>query len=98
MDRQLRVTDNVCEQHMRDLELNFLFNLGGHMDSHGIARRKDTLTYTADGREQTRPWRNRYRPREEPLFGFFAHNCIRLKPSPLSVPILAQPHISIEAS
>jgi hypothetical protein len=40
---------------MRDLELNFLFNLGSHMDSHGIARRKDTLTYTADGREQTRP-------------------------------------------
>jgi hypothetical protein len=25
------------------------------MDSHGIARRKDTLTYTADGREQNRP-------------------------------------------
>jgi hypothetical protein len=43
MDRQLRVTDNLCEQHMRDLELNFLFNLGGHMDSHGNARRKDTL-------------------------------------------------------
>jgi hypothetical protein len=43
MDRQLRVTHNVCEQHMRDLELNFLFNLGGHMDSHGNARRKDTL-------------------------------------------------------
>src|SRR5436190_24203801 len=30
MDRQLRVTDDVCEQHMRDLELNFLFNLGSH--------------------------------------------------------------------
>src|SRR5207249_11630004 len=35
MDRQLRVTDDVCEQHMRDLELNFLFNLSSHMDSHG---------------------------------------------------------------
>jgi len=30
MDRQLRVTDNVREQHMRDFELNFLFNLSGH--------------------------------------------------------------------
>jgi hypothetical protein len=36
---------------MRDLELNFLFNLGGRMDSHGNARRKDTLTY--EPREET---------------------------------------------
>src|SRR6266480_787116 len=31
MDRQLRVTDDVCEQHMRDLELNFFFNFGSHV-------------------------------------------------------------------
>jgi hypothetical protein len=29
-NRQLRVTDNVRKQHMRDLELNFLLNLGSH--------------------------------------------------------------------
>src|SRR3954447_23807559 len=51
MDRQLRVTDDVCEQHMRDLELNFLCNLGSHMGSHGNARRKNTLTY--EPREET---------------------------------------------
>jgi hypothetical protein len=28
---------------MRDFQLNFLFNLGSHMDSHGNARPKDTL-------------------------------------------------------
>src|SRR6266567_3740059 len=31
MDRQLRVTDNICEQYMRDFELNFLCNLGSHV-------------------------------------------------------------------
>src|SRR6266496_2653657 len=31
MDRQLRVTDDVCEQHMRDFQLNFFFDLGRHM-------------------------------------------------------------------
>jgi hypothetical protein len=43
MDRQLRVTDNVCEQHMRDFQLNFFLNLSGHMDSRGNACDKDTL-------------------------------------------------------
>jgi hypothetical protein len=40
IDRQLGVTDDVCEQDMRDFELNFLFNLSSHMASHGNARRK----------------------------------------------------------
>src|SRR4030095_4143257 len=31
MDWQLRVTDDVCEQHMTYLELNTLFNLGSHI-------------------------------------------------------------------
>src|SRR4030095_13743219 len=43
MDRQLRVTDDVCEQDMRDFQLNFLFNLGSHVDSRGNACDKDTL-------------------------------------------------------
>ena len=43
VNRKLRVTDNICEQHMRDFQLNFLFNLGSHMDLHGNARRTDTL-------------------------------------------------------
>src|SRR4029453_14050270 len=30
MDRQLRVTDEFREQHMRDLELNFLLYLSSH--------------------------------------------------------------------
>src|SRR5262245_45056241 len=34
MDRQLRVTDNVREQHMRDLKLNFPLNLGSHAESY----------------------------------------------------------------
>src|SRR5262249_45442316 len=37
MDRQLRVANDICEQHMGDLELNFLFNLGSHLASHGNA-------------------------------------------------------------
>ena len=43
MDRQLRVTDDVCEQDMRDFQLNFLFNLDSHVDSRGNAYDKDTL-------------------------------------------------------
>src|SRR5438445_1919907 len=31
MDRQLRVTDDVCEQDMRDLELDLFLNFGGHV-------------------------------------------------------------------
>ena len=42
-DRQLRVTDNVCEQYMRDFKLDLFLNFGGHLDLHGNARRNDTL-------------------------------------------------------
>ena len=31
MDRQLRVTDNVCEQHMGDLKLDLFLDLGRHV-------------------------------------------------------------------
>jgi hypothetical protein len=40
---ELRVSDNVDEENVRDFQLNFFFNLGRHMDSHGNARRDDTL-------------------------------------------------------
>src|SRR4029450_11385837 len=54
MARQLRVTDDVCEQHMRDFELNFLFNLGGHTSVRGTtARALYNLDSTVDSREQT---------------------------------------------
>jgi len=43
IDRQLRVTDDVCEQNMRDFQLNLPFDFGSHLDSHGDARRNDTL-------------------------------------------------------
>jgi hypothetical protein len=43
MDRQLRVTDDVCEQHMCDLEVDLLLNLSRHMDSRGNAHHRDTL-------------------------------------------------------
>jgi hypothetical protein len=40
---------------MRDFQLNFFFNLGSHMDSHGNARRRDTLKQAAESREQSSP-------------------------------------------
>jgi hypothetical protein len=33
VNQQLRVTDDVYEQDMRDLQLNLLFNFGGHLRS-----------------------------------------------------------------
>ena len=51
--RKLRITNDVNEQDMRDLQLDFLFHLAGHMDSPQNARQKDTLSYTVDGRDQT---------------------------------------------
>jgi hypothetical protein len=43
VNRELGVTDNVEKEHMRDLKLNLFGNFGSHMDSHGNARRNDTL-------------------------------------------------------
>jgi hypothetical protein len=43
VNRELGVTDNVEEEDMRDLELDLFLNFGSHMDSHGNARRNDTL-------------------------------------------------------
>ena len=65
MDRQLRVTDNICEQYMRDFELNFLCNLGSHMDSHGNTPRNDTLKQAAESRAQSWPSGNERRSRAE---------------------------------
>jgi len=58
IDRQLRITDDVREQHMRDFQLNFLFNLGSHMDSHGNTPRKNTLKQAPESREES-PRKNR---------------------------------------
>jgi hypothetical protein len=40
---------------MGDFELNFFFNFGSHMDSHGNARRDDTLKFAAESREESAP-------------------------------------------
>ena len=42
-DQQFGVTDNVEKEDMRDFELDLFLNFGGHLDSHGNARRDDTL-------------------------------------------------------
>jgi len=33
VNRELRVTDNVEKEHMRDLKFDLFFNLSGHTDS-----------------------------------------------------------------
>jgi hypothetical protein len=53
MDRQLRVTDNVCEQYMGDFKLDLFLNFGGHLDLHGNVRRNDTLKQTDESRAQS---------------------------------------------
>src|SRR6516164_537404 len=68
MNRQLRVTDDICEQHMRDLELNFLFNLGSHVDSRGNAGDKYTIKsilpiVEREGRSRNRSRRRSFSPR-----------------------------------
>src|SRR5260370_38917566 len=40
---------------MRDLEINFFFNRGSHMDSHGNTPRNDTLMQAAESRAQSPP-------------------------------------------
>jgi len=42
---------------MRDFELDLFFYFGGHLDSHGNARRDDTLKYAAESREESSPSR-----------------------------------------
>jgi hypothetical protein len=56
IDRQLRVTDNVCEQDMRDLELDFLFNLGGH-PVNLRENKAIIILLAADRRDQSEPCR-----------------------------------------
>ena len=50
---ELRVTDNVDEENVGDFQLNFFFNQGRHMDSHGNARREDTLKQADESRAQS---------------------------------------------
>jgi len=53
VNRELGVTDNVEKEHMRDFEFDLFGNFGSHMDSHGNARRNDTLKYAAKSREES---------------------------------------------
>ena len=43
VNRELRVTDNVDEENVRYFQLDLFLNFGGHLDSHGNARRNDSL-------------------------------------------------------
>src|SRR5260370_42198873 len=47
---------------MRDFQLNFFFNLGSHMGSHGNAPRKDSLKQAAQSRARSCPSKNRPAP------------------------------------
>jgi hypothetical protein len=38
---------------MRDFKFDLFLNFGGHLDSHGNARRNDTLKQAAESREES---------------------------------------------
>jgi hypothetical protein len=58
-DEQLGVTNNVDEQDVPDLQLDFLVDLGGHISAPTERRRmKYNLDLTADSREQSWPSEN----------------------------------------
>src|SRR5438132_7635698 len=78
-------------------QLDFLFNFGGHKARRKGSRAKGESPMDSRTSSTTRIL-HRYGTARRTLFRFFLHHCIGLKPSPLSVPILAQPHESIEAS
>jgi hypothetical protein len=50
---ELRVTDNVDEENVRDFQFDLFPNFGGHLDSHGNARREDTLKQADESRAQS---------------------------------------------
>src|SRR5437016_13190040 len=82
---------------MRDFQLDFLFNFGGHKARRKGSRAKGESPMDSRTSSTTRIL-HRYGTTRRTLSRFFLHHCIGLKSSPLSVPILAQPHESIEAS
>jgi hypothetical protein len=53
VNRELGVTDNVEKENMRDFEFDLFFNFDSHLDSHGNARRNDTLKSAAESREES---------------------------------------------
>src|SRR6266496_4472413 len=65
-----------------------------------MAKRKSRKARITDGKPNVEHNQNSapLRDREKNAFQILLHHCIGLKSSPLSVPILAQPHESIEAS
>ena len=48
---ELRVTDNVDEKNVRDLQLDLLFYLGGHISAQMGASERYSLDSTVDSRE-----------------------------------------------
>src|SRR5438552_19121359 len=82
---------------MRDLQLDFLFNFGGHKARRKGRRAKGESPMDSRTSSTTRIL-HRYGTTRRTLSRFVLHHCIGLKASPLSLPILAQPHKSIEAS
>src|SRR5437762_8473159 len=82
---------------MGDLQLDFLFNLSGHTARRKGSRAKGESPMDSRTSSTTRIL-HRYGNARRTLSRFFLHHCIGLKSSPLSLPILAQPHKSIEAS
>src|SRR5438067_4073419 len=56
VNRKLGVTDDVDKQDMRDFQLDFLFNLGRHINAPTACTRMIyNLDSTADSREQSQP-------------------------------------------
>src|SRR5207237_8555007 len=53
VNRKLRVANDVDEQDMGDFELDLFLNFGGHLDSHGNARRNDTLKQANESRDES---------------------------------------------
>jgi hypothetical protein len=82
---------------MCDLERDFLLNFGGHKTRRKGSRAKGESPMDSRTSSTTRVL-HRYGTTRRTLSKFFLHHCIGLKSSPLSLPILAQQHKSIEAS
>src|SRR6266480_1430327 len=97
VNRKLGVTNDVDEQDVRDLKLDLFLNLSGHKPRRKGSRAKGESPMDSRTSSTTRIL-HRYRTARTMLSRFFLHHCIGLKSSPLSLPILAHPHKSIEAS
>src|SRR5437660_6098611 len=71
---------------MRDFQLDFLFNFGGHKARRKGSRAKGESPMDSRTSSTTRIL-HRYGTTRRTLSRFFLHHCIGLKSSPLSLPI-----------